>query len=237
MESEGKEITIDYTDYSIIFAAAHGWSLTAMHNTTEEQAQVEKNKMNARIRAAEYILYSWKPQLAEQMINQQEMHEKLKAAKESLQGIMIPDDFIRGFMGLFLIDMFTFGRMGITFKDVRGSEVTLISKADLTDDELTILDYCRAPVLMKILFNQKDRRIDPNDRRYLTDKIKQFIEDIDRMTDDEYQELVAKAKNFRTEHEKTPEAIKYDRGNLSKAVREEMYTLIDRELKATRIFS
>ena len=237
LKGEGKEFTIDYTDYSEIFAAANDWSLRADHNTSEELKQVEENRMKARIRAAEYILYSWKPQLAEQMISQQEMHEKINKAMDSLKGVAIPDDFLRGFMGLFLNGVFTFGRMGINFKDVRGGDSMLISKADLTDDELSAFGYCNALVLAKAIFNEDDKRIDPNDRRYLNDSIKRFTADIDRMPEDEYQALVAKAKEFRTEFEKTADAIKYDRGSLSKAVREEMFTLMDRMIRATRIFS
>lgn len=237
MKQEGEEITIDYTDYSEIFAAAHSWSLKADHNTTEELKQADENKMKARIRAAEYILYSWKPQLAEQMISQQEMHEKLQSAIDSLISIIIPDEFLRGFMGLYLTDTFTFGRMGISFKDVRGEDTALINKADLTDDELTIFDNCKALVLVKLIFDQEDKRIDANDRRFLNDRIKLFLEDIERMPEDKYQALVKNAKEFKVEYEGTADAINYSRGSLPKAMRQEASELMGRLVTATRVFS
>lgn len=239
---QGTSISIDYTDYSQVFADANGLRLQAAHNTRDEVHEAEENLKTAKIRAAEYILYSWKPQLAEEMIAQQEMHEKLKAAieKEEAAGQSQAEveGFVKNFMGLYLNDTFTFGRTGVSFKDVRGQDVQLFAKADLTDDELTIFaDYCNALVLVQILADEKDPRINIHDRRYLKDQAAEFAKNLDRMPDAEYDKLVRQAREFRTTYAKTADAITYDRGSMPEPLRKKMADLMDKLLIGAKVYS
>ncbi len=239
---EGEKLTIEYPNYTQIFADAHGLDLTSPHGTQEELDRASANTMKARVFAAQYILYAWRPQLAEQLIIQREMHEKLRRAMDSVSHEIADQNkissFVTPFMALYLSNVFTFGRQSVSFKDVRGMDATLFNKSDLTEDELTIYtDYCMPLVLMQILANDKDERVNPNDRRYLADKGKEIQKSIERMPDDEYKTFSGNAKAFCKEFATTVDQIKYDRGSMPNPVREKNITLMEGLLHAAKSYS
>ena len=240
--AQGEKVTIEYANYTQIFADAHHFDLTAPHGTQDELTRAERNTQAARILAAEYILYAWRPQLAEQLIAQRAMHKALRDAvaqvEAELSDMAAQKDFAGTFMALYLSKAFNFGRQTISFQNVRGENTMLLNKSDLTETELTVYtEYCAPLVLMQILANPQDGRVDPNDRRYLVDKGTAIRQSIERMSDEEYDVFSARARDFIKQFAETGNLIKYDRGDMPLPLRDKNINLLAGMLHAARSYS
>lgn len=239
---EGVMISKGYKNFTEVFAAAEGLKLSVTTHTDAEIRQAAENKEKARRMAAAYILYAWYPQIAEQMMTQKEMFRKLteavKAQEAIIEGATGLQKFINRFLLLYLSDTFTMGRTSVKYKNFRGDDEELIAKASFTDDELTVYsDFCPALVILSVLGNSNDARVNSHDRQYLMDKGEQLEKDIDLMTDDDYAELQKKAKVFNTEYAQTADAIRYDKGSMPTPVREQMIDLLEMLRKAAKLYA
>ena len=133
--------------------------------------------------------------------------------------------------------MFTLGRTSVKYKNFRGEDEDLISKASFTDGELTVYtEFCPELVMLSALGTETDARINAHDRQYLMDKGAQLEKAIDLMSDDEYAELQKKAKAFIADHAQTSDAIRYYKGDLPKPVREQMIDLLEMMRKAAKLY-
>lgn len=242
LASEGKTKPIEYKSYVEEFAAAEGMRLTATAPTDAEKQLVAENREKARRMVAKYILYAWYPQIAEQMITQKEMFGKLTQAIAA-QKALLEDSaklhaFVKQFLLLYFNDTFVVRRLSVNYKNHRGEEDELISKADLTDDEATIYaEFSPALVLLSVLGSENDERVDARKRSYLREQAAELEKRTNRMSDDEFAELQQKARAFCKENEAKAEDIRWYKGELSQPVREQMIGLIDKLCKAAKRLS
>lgn len=242
LANEGTQYAIEYRPFTEEFAAAKGLQLTATAPTDAQLQLVAENREEARKMAAAYILYAWYPQIAEQMITQQEMFRKLNEAIAAQQALINDavslQNFVKQFLLLYLSDVFTTGRVSVKYKNHRGDEEELIAKADLTDDEMTVYaQFSPALVLLSVLGSENDSRVDAHARAYLAEVAVKLEKDIDHMNDDEYAALQKKAKDFYNEHDKTADDIRYDKGDLPVPVRDRMIDLMEKLRKAAKRLS
>ena len=239
---EGVMISKQYKSFTEGFAAADHLDLTAVPPTEANLQRAAENKEKARRMAASYILYAWYPQIAEQMMTQKEMFRKLteavKAQEALIKGAADLQKFVNRFLLLYLSDIFTMGRTSVKYKNFRGDDEELIAKSSFTDDELTVYnDFCPALIILSVLGNSNDARVNSHDRQYLMDKGEQLEKAIDQMSDADYDELKKKAKAFNDEHAQTADAIRYDRGSMPAPVREQMIDLLEMLRRAAKLYA
>lgn len=241
LADEGVQFPIEYKSYTEEFAAAMDLKLTVTAQTDEQLQRVAENREKARRKAAAYILYAWYPQIAEQMITQKEMFRKLSGAI-AVQQALIADaanlqSFVKQFLLLYLSDVFTVGRMRITYRNHRGEDEDLIAKADLTEDEMLVYPFSPALVLLSVLGSRSDARVNAHTRDYLSKRAAELEKDIDRMNDDDYAALQKKAQDFCAQHDRTADDIRYAKDDLPAPVREKMIDLMEKLRKAAKILS
>lgn len=235
MKTEGVLISKEYGDYSVKFAEAAGLKLHVDFDTTAEHEQVKVNREKARHMVATYILYAWYPQIAELLIQQKEMVKKIQQAIDDLPG---KRKHQKEFVLLYLNDFFIFARSGIKYKDFRGEEVTLLNKADMTEEELTVYaDFSNVLSFASVFTASKNTRLDQHDLDFLLDKAKELEIGIDNLPDAEYDALVSKAAAFRTQHAQIGDAIKYSKSNLPVSVRNDLTSLMSDLMTKSKIYS
>ena len=238
----GQPVCMTYNDYSSQFATAMGnldIDVTAAGRTQAQKDAAAANLHRCRVAAAQYILYYQHPDVAEALGSQIEMYQyyqqvyaPIKAQVEAEMGIFT---FCKPFMFLYATGAFEYGRTDITFTNVARQKASLFSKSQLSDQEFDLYDHCRPLVIMQLLFDEKDSRVDENDRRYLKDKAKQIEASVNDMDDESFNALIDGAKAFLKDYDNKDEEIRYLRGKLPQGVREKSAKLIRAMLDAANL--
>ncbi len=239
---ESKVFTYTFKDFSETLAGANQWSLVPEDDTQASRERVAAVLEKARRRAAAYVLYYQHPDVAEALVNQQEMFEYHREAVKQIED-EIGDEhkifkFCKPFMYLWLNNTFADSRTTIDFVNAAGMVTPYLQKTSRTEDEIDLHLICPALMMVQIMNDEADTRQDEYNRKYLLDKAQELIDvGIDRMSDEEFQLFVGRARDFMETFAKKPDEIRYLPGSMSKPARERNAAIMQQLLTEAKLIA
>ena len=240
--NESKVFTYTFKNFTETLAGANQWSLVPADGSQAESERVAAIREKARRRAAAYVLYYQHPDVAEALVKQQEMTEYFSNAVTTI-GVDIGVKqkifhFCKPFMYLYLTGTFIDSRTSINFENAAGMVVPYLQKGSRSLEEIDLNNICPALMLVKIMNDETDQRQDEFNRQYLLDKAKQLIEvGIDRMSDEDFQLFVGRARDFKETFARKPDEIRYLPGNMSRPERERNAAIMEQLLNEAQMIA
>ena len=240
LRDAGNAVPFECGNFSPAFANALNLKTAPQDGTNAERERAEAAALKASWTAAKYFMLSQHPDVVEIIDKQLQMFRHVNQLIDQVKQRMAGEDvyltFVKPFMHLLVFDQFKWGRNNVEFTNVAGQSLSLFTNNELNDTEMSLYSYCKPLVLMRILADDTDTRIDDNDRRYLKDKAQQLIEGINDIPEADYQAAQAKAREFADTYKDTAKQLEYDRGDLSRSIRTQNAALMDRMVRETRVF-
>lgn len=240
LRTQGNPLYLNCRNYASAFANALGLKVTPLDGSETEQKRAAEEMRKARWEAVKYFMISQHPDVVETMGRQIEIFRYIDDEIKKLAGVDEVwnqfADYVKPFMHLYVFDVLKWGRQSVEFLNVSQQYIPLVSNNVLTDEEVTLLGYCKPLVALKMLAEENDERINPNDRRYLKVKAQQLMDSINDISDEEYQAAQKKAAAFAQEFNNATNELLFNRGEMSKNIREHNADLINKMVRETRIF-
>ena len=240
LRDTGDERSFNCGNFTAVFGNAMGLNLAPADGTNQEKQRAEREAETARREAVKYFMISQHPDVVEDMSRQLEMYRHVGSQIEEVKKNMTAGDvfldYAKPFMHLLVFDQFQWGNQNVQFKNVAGNLVELFTVNKLNDTEITLYSHCKPLVLLRILADEKDARIDYNDRRFLRDKAERLMGTINDIPEAEYEAAQAKARDFAQTYKNTASELEYDRGSLSAADRTQNADLMTKMVQETKVF-
>lgn len=224
---------IRYDNYVDEFAKCLKLSVQPTVNTDAVRVETAKNREETRRYIAGYMV-ALKPLLFEQMESQLNMFDRYQAAVDEIAAR--EEEFQR------LLQYATrFSLMLFLNLIRRGFGAFQFDMSSRPDDVLFSFDQVRPEesatplilVLLSVLANPQEQRIEPMKRRYLEQTATQRIEKLDRSTPQEQEDFKKNAQTFLDTYGEIPEQLRYNR-TLNVQQREWQTMLLNQMLSTAR---